>query len=287
MSDDPERPRTPLSDEQRRSGAQKLSALLRAQDDAALQRFRRQRADHAEENDLEVMRAVLEALALQLEEGDGEGWERVRAAWARLSPPLPPQPEELEEPATPSDEPADDKPSLEKALTEIDNPPIPVVPASAWLHWSREGDPPRWEAPDYSETGVTPALEPNVDETVPLGQRIALASADATGAIELPEARDPLPFKRSEDDPTKQHTYSSIAHALALDVEEYAALCAERDWSPERRNTIYERYDVVTDRCREALDRAYELRFARDPALRSLWQQYYVRFSTALKARQG
>jgi hypothetical protein len=121
------------------------------------------------------------------------------------------------------------------------------------------------------------------DDTAALDARATLRTDEMTTAHALPQSRDPLPFRRGDDDPTKQLTYVSRAHGLALDVEEYAALCAERDRAPERQLHIHERYDVVGDRCREGLDRAYQLRFMRDPGLRSLWQQHYVRFSSALR----
>jgi hypothetical protein len=86
-----------------------------------------------------------------------------------------------------------------------------------------------------------------------------------------------------EEGKTIQLSFASHAHALALSIEEYAALCAERDVAPERAIETEQRYDVYDARGREIVERAFELRFRREPALRERWQQAYREFVGMLR----
>jgi hypothetical protein len=298
-----------LSEEQRRTGSQKLAALLRAADDVALQRFRRQRLGAAEvgEEELQTLRSVLEALALQLEDGDEEGWERVRRAAAALAP----TEEVADEPSGDLDitapsfgsrtsaaegsvpEASMSAPRLDQQPEEAGAPPLRKrdEPSSPWLGWARS-EPGLVPGPPRESEAETrwPTLELGRDEqnpTLPLaGDSDARSNEEKTASFELPAPPPPLPFPSGDEHgPTKVITYASLSHGLALGVEDYAALCAERDERRERHLEIHERYDVVGDRTRAALDRLFELRFMRDPSLRSVWQQHYVRFKTVLRQR--
>jgi hypothetical protein len=92
-------------------------------------------------------------------------------------------------------------------------------------------------------------------------------------------------FAGDEDSATNQLSFISQAHGFALSVEEYAALCAERDHAPHEVPAIVRRFDVPEDAALATVDRAFELRFDREPALRSRWQRAYDDFAAALRDR--
>jgi hypothetical protein len=306
-----------LTEDQRRTGAQKLAALLRAIDQAGLRRFRKQRmaADSiTKERDLAHLRMLLELVTLQLEEDREQAWPRVERACALLREVLVDEPVSEEPPESDEEAAADAAKDAWPARPSLDTPPPPAAAASSanqvrspWLGWSRGPS----TAANISSAPPAPSEPPSMppeehaSEPPPWlrSHEIAEPERDGggdhppntqpnpdsgnTGPYQLPARHPALPFASGDDDgPTKQITYASMAHGLALDVESYAALCAESDVSPERRLEIHERYEVSGDRTRDALQRAFELRFARDPSLRSLWQQHYVRFKTALQKRR-
>ena len=88
----------------RRTAAQRLVALMLVDDQAALDRFRKQRLrgdrDLANDTNLLAMRDMLLALAHQLEEGQADGWEQLHAAWAVLKERLIDEEEEIFEEET-------------------------------------------------------------------------------------------------------------------------------------------------------------------------------------------
>lgn len=90
---------------------------------------------------------------------------------------------------------------------------------------------------------------------------------------------------RSEEGGTVQLSFSSLAHGFALTVQEYAALCAERDDDPSRVGALRARYGIPEVRGHAALDRYFEQLFARDPAMKALWQHHYRRYSALVQQR--
>jgi hypothetical protein len=88
---------------------------------------------------------------------------------------------------------------------------------------------------------------------------------------------------RDDDGATTQLSFASRAHALAMTVDQYAALCAERDLFPERTREVERRFDVQDARLRAVVDRLFELRFERDPTMRSRWQDLYASHKTRLR----
>lgn len=81
------------TEEERRAAALKLSALLRACDDEALQRFAKMHLPpgaNASVDRLRSLRVVLEAIVRTLSAGDEAAWQRVLAAHDALAPPATP-----------------------------------------------------------------------------------------------------------------------------------------------------------------------------------------------------
>lgn len=132
-------------------------------------------------------------------------------------------------------------------------------------------DPPPPSEPTHphqsSEPGSSPT-PPRATELIPDSAR-------------TPARRPPS----EEDSATNQLSFTSQAHALALSIEEYAAFCAERDHAPATLRAIARRYDLFDGATVTTVDRAFELRLARDPALRTRWQRAYDSFANSL--RQG
>jgi len=97
-----------------------------------------------------------------------------------------------------------------------------------------------------------------------------------------------LPFKSERvGSTTAELSFSSQAHMFALTVEEYAALCAERELvAPEHVEETEKAYDINDPEMREAVDELFRLRFDRDPTLHGRWQQAYARYSTLLRDQQ-
>ena len=84
---------------------------------------------------------------------------------------------------------------------------------------------------------------------------------------------------------TVQLGFSSMAHGFALTVEEYAALCAERDEDPSRLRALRARYGIPEVRGHAALDRYFEQLFVRDPAKKTQWQRDYQRYVALVRER--
>ncbi|MEQ9325005.1 MAG: hypothetical protein RIF41_37910, partial [Polyangiaceae bacterium] len=81
---------------------------------------------------------------------------------------------------------------------------------------------------------------------------------------------------------TAQLSFASSSHAFALTVEEYATLCAQRDLEPDNAHRIERRYDIPDDRVRDAVDRAFELRFEADDSLEDAFKEAYARSKALL-----
>lgn len=81
---------------------------------------------------------------------------------------------------------------------------------------------------------------------------------------------------------TAELSFASSSHAFALTVEEYATLCAQRDLEPDNAHRIERRYDIPDDRVRDAVDRAFELRFEADEALEEAFKEAYARSKALL-----
>lgn len=101
-----------------------------------------------------------------------------------------------------------------------------------------------------------------------------------------PEPSPPPAPVQGDVEPTRLDPIVSLAHGLALSVEEYAALCAERDYQgPHAHEATQARYDVHSPASWEATRQAFALRFSRDQALRHQWEQAYYRFTAHLRHR--
>ena len=112
---------------------------------------------------------------------------------------------------------------------------------------------------DHAQVSARPATESTNQATAP--------SADEGGTVQL--------------------SFSSMAHGFALTVEEYAALCAERDEDPSRLGALRARYGIAEVVGHAALDRYFEQLFVRDPAMRTLWQRHYRHYTTIVQGRSA
>lgn len=59
----------------------------------------------------------------------------------------------------------------------------------------------------------------------------------------------------------------------ALDLEKYAILCAWTELHPERREALHAQYGIANEQARTDLDKRFEARFMKDPALRAAFAQ--------------
>ena len=91
-----------------------------------------------------------------------------------------------------------------------------------------------------------------------------------------------------EDGKTTQLSFTSFAHPFALSLEQYAALCAERDIAatdPERVRKIHKRYEISDTDARDLVDRLFQLRFDDDEDLHAAWRDAYDKFTARLRDR--
>jgi hypothetical protein len=64
----------------------------------------------------------------------------------------------------------------------------------------------------------------------------------------------------------------SLRAAAPLTLEQYASLCVELADAPGRTEETLARYRITAAE-RERMDRSYEERFPREPALRAAWER--------------
>lgn len=279
--------RSPL--EQRRA-AQKLSALMLAEDDAALERFRKQRlaGRDAPLEHLALIRDLLDALATQLDDADPEALSR---ALALLLEEAAPDTNDLGERApAPEQAPPEDEPP------RVDAPEAPPITAQPILPYSESP----WERPFSSLAAPRPPpgaplrplrSAPTLPTTELSNDEITRVVPEPTPAPRAParthtnvgeHMHSALPFDALEEG-TRRIGCMSLSHGLALGVEEYAALCAECDAFVDRRREIHDRYEIISEAQRRLLDDIYARRFRNDPALRSRFEQRYVPLLAALQ----
>jgi hypothetical protein len=163
-------------------------------------------------------------------------------------------------------------------------------------------EPPRRATP-WTEDARTElaCVEPALEETIrtaprrtePPGadptRRQPLRDDETIAVMGIPPLRAALPFVAARGEPftesdaaTRLFGFLSLAHPLALSVDEYAALCAERDARPAARRQIEERYGIHDAPTREAVDRLFQHIFATDHEAYAAWELGYERFSRHL-----
>jgi hypothetical protein len=153
-------------------------------------------------------------------------------------------------------------------------------------------------APQSTTSPNTPMPEPSplpgpVEVTPPANRDgteiVDVLDADTTFHEDIPKRPPPArPFV--EDGKTTQLSFTSQAHCFAISLEQYAALCAERDRcgeDGERERKIHKRYDIADKRARNLVDRVFKLRFDADPQLEAKWRELYARFDLRLAEAEG
>jgi hypothetical protein len=131
---------------------------------------------------------------------------------------------------------------------------------------------------------------PSAAEVTPPATHLDLDELDPEETLHAGMTQPVEPLRRFvEDGKTTQLSFTSQAHPFALSLEQYAALCAERDLcsgDAERVRKIHKRYEIGDKRARSLVDRLFELRFAADPALEAAWRAKYTRFTSRLRAHR-
>jgi hypothetical protein len=256
-----------MTPHQLRDSGQKLAALLASAE--GLERFKKQRLADRDVGveQLGALRDVLVELATVLASDDAAVWARLVPALAALRQPEAPE-AALEPPAPAPDEPA-----------RVDQPPDParedVIAAPPILRDEKPSPWVRLPMPPAPAPPRTAAPLPMAPLASPLQTTASEASASSGRALPFIEA----------DETTREVGFGSRAHPLALSVEEYAALCAERDHDPAATQRIQARYAIDDGRTRAAVDRMFQLLFAADPAEREAWQRHYRRFAELLRRK--
>jgi hypothetical protein len=123
-------------------------------------------------------------------------------------------------------------------------------------------------------TAIDDELQPPSERTNPQRTLAPGRAFDPTATIAL------SPSKRTTQ--TTELSFGSASHAFALSIEEYAALCAQRDADPQNVQRIEKNYDVYDDRIRDAVDRSFELRFEEDSSLEEAFKRAYARCKVIL-----
>jgi hypothetical protein len=205
--------------------------------------------------------------------------------------------------------PAWDLPDAEPPADDLhppEDPPVdepPFVPLSLQTQPLADGGlpfgPPRASPPVPAVTPASSAPRDSGTMAIPFPPDPNLP-VDAEGLAGSPRGAEPLPFRKppdahhvaeaaEEEDEIQRRrlSYNSMAHGLAMSVEEYAAMRAELDVFAERANVIYERYEVVGAVDRRALDKLYAQRLSQEPTLRSLFEQHRVRFASLFRTQRG
>lgn len=171
-----------------------------------------------------------------------------------------------------------------------DGPPggaLPFRPASPWN--PDPSSPPRPSSPPSASDAPPPKPPRQAPDDLTMAAIFLPASAPLPFAP-LPFA--PLPFAEAAPRPVEQpgesdaatrlFGFTSLAHPLALTVEEYAGLCAERDLRPAAALAAERRFGIHDAPTREAVDDLFKLLFAADPDAFALWENRYARFSHTL-----
>ena len=173
-----------LSEVGRRRGAQKLSALVRAADDDALRRFRRQHLRNEgtiDHEDLVAARTVLEHLVRAFDDGGEPDWSRV-SAWAEE---LGAEDASSKAKTLDDGDDADDAPNtatvprppdLHERLPPSEALPAPHDKPSPWASWSQSGarastasapPPPMPSAPPPAMPSAPPPAMPSAPPPAP------------------------------------------------------------------------------------------------------------------------
>ncbi len=136
-----------------------------------------------------------------------------------------------------------------------------------------------------------PSPDPPPVEVTPRAAQLDLDALDPDGTLRADLTQRVAPVRPFvEDGKTTQLSLTSLAHPFALTLEQYAALCAERDRcgpDAERRRKIHKRYDIGDERARNLVDRLFKLRFEDDPELEAHWRACYERFAARLRERDA
>ena len=190
--------------------------------------------------------------------------------------------------AVPSGVPSAAVPSSRQAHGQ--QPADPPYDASFAATETREPTPPLFDKPHTDvapASSRTPVAGTIVTDTPPPDSHTDPHTPAPSPSPPPPSYATPMRDPKDEEGATTELTFSSMAHCFALSVDEYAALCAERDNSePELLRKIEKRYDITTPPHRRALQQTFNSRFDRDPSLRERWEQSYTRYSTLVRARR-
>jgi hypothetical protein len=316
VDDDDARPTEAPPGDRPFDGDGELLAALYATPETQLAQFCREHlalASGLDEDDLRGAREVLKAVVAALRHSDGGALERLRTVVADSDG-------ESQPSATPDRasnkgrEPAEPSPWVRPWGQAYAPGSVPGAPRSAGPTSSAYGSPPSREIAsplrsdrdrgehtqlmryDDIDDGLTQeshtlpegyAPPPPSEPTQPHRSSEpgpSPAPPRATEIVSDSEApRSVRRFQGEEDSATNQLSFTSHAHAFALTVEEYAAFCAERDRTPDKARAVARRYDLFDTEVAAAVERAFELRFARDPGLRARWQRAYASFSEILR----
>lgn len=154
----------------------------------------------------------------------------------------------------------------------------------------RDSEPPPPQSTTSPNTPMPdPSPLPPVADVTPPASQLDLDALDADATLQANVTQPVAPLRSFvEDGKTTQLSFTSQAHPFALTVDQYAALCAERDLCTddvERVRKIHKRYEIADKRAKSLVDRLFKLRFEEDPDLEESWRVSYERFTVRFRDR--
>lgn len=280
-----------VSDQERGVTAQRLAALALASDDDDLAEL--QGSGFAPERTpsldrLRLARRLVTVIGRALESNTADAWKALAAAVGATR-------QRADDALTDRDPEPGGRAAQDMGLRSTDLPPPPPIEATV-------RGPALVAANVPEETMISPApvaeMIAAVERSEDLAEHTLVEAGLIEGAVERARelidasATPPPGAARSEGPPssaeggTVQLSYSSLAHGFALTVEEYAALCAQRDADPPRLRAVRARYGIPEARGHEAIDRYFEQVFVRDPSMRALWERHYRHYAALADERR-
>lgn len=172
-------------------------------------------------------------------------------------------------------------------------------------------------APPPVPAGINPSTVPNVkvavsNATMPVddqnGDRTVLpfagtAAPPPSAVSDVKAAMDALGQTRMDDGPAKAVTLPFKippggqppatevpplpSHLSGLDLERYAALCAERDVYKGWESQVEARYGITSAADKKAVDAHFRAQLDADPAQMESWRKQYARVQAWAREQRG
>jgi hypothetical protein len=174
--------------------------------------------------------------------------------------------------------------SVPEPTIAVSLPPVPEGPEMRWARWAgpqRMGETEevntsmfRGAQLPFMSGAPSPAFFMAADAAQAASFR-ARSSPAEDGTAVLPVIR----LSELTDERRADELRAGGNARPSLSIEQYAALCAELAAYPGQVVHVHQRYGIVSDDARVALDEAFALRFSNDPSLQRRWQALVAHYT--------